>query len=126
MTNDPSPFTNPSDLVKVLHNDLCYARWDKHPVSKGHLLVIPYREFASYFDATAEEKQALWALVDEARKFLDTKFQPAGYNVGINIGPAAGQTVMHMHIHVIPRYLRDMADPEGGVRGVIPEKQKYR
>jgi diadenosine tetraphosphate (Ap4A) HIT family hydrolase len=121
-----SPFANPSELVKVLGNDLCYARWDKYPVSKGHLLVIPYREFASYFDATREEKQALWALVDEARGFLDAKFQPAGYNIGMNIGRAAGQTVMHMHIHVIPRYARDMDEPEGGVRGVIPNKQKYR
>ena len=78
------------------------------------------------FDATTEEKQALWALVDEARTFLDAKFHPAGYNIGLNVGPAAGQTVMHMHIHVIPRYERDMREPEGGVRGVIPEKQKYR
>ncbi len=121
-----NPFLNPASGDEVLKNGLCYARWDKYPVSKGHLLVIPYREFASYFDATGEEKQALWALVDEARAFLDARFQPAGYNIGINIGRAAGQTVMHMHIHVIPRYLEDMEEPEGGVRGVIPGKRKYR
>lgn len=121
-----NPFLNPAPGDQVLKNDLCYARWDRYPVSKGHLLVIPFREFESYFGATAEEKRALWGLVDEARVFLDAKFQPAGYNIGINIGRAAGQTVMHMHIHVIPRYPKDMEEPEGGVRGVIPGKRKYR
>lgn len=64
--------------------------------------------------------------MDEAHAYLDAKFHPAGYNIGINLGQAAGQTVMHLHIHVIPRYMRDMERPEGGARGVIPEKQKYR
>lgn len=120
-----SPFANPTEQDKVLSNELCYARWDKYPVSNGHMLVIPYREFASYFEATAEEKLALWALVDEVRALLDLRFSPGGYNIGINVGRVAGQTVMHMHIHVIPRYPKDLEDPEGGVRGVIPEKRKY-
>jgi diadenosine tetraphosphate (Ap4A) HIT family hydrolase len=120
-----SPFVNPRPEDQVLRNNLCYARWDRYPVSKGHLLVIPYREFESYFDATDEEKRALWSLVDGAREHLDRLYQPAGYNVGMNIGRAAGQTVMHMHIHVIPRYENDMPWPQGGVRGVIPKKRKY-
>jgi diadenosine tetraphosphate (Ap4A) HIT family hydrolase len=122
----PSPFVNPGEQDQILRNYLCYARWDKFPVSKGHLLVIPYRQFASYFDATEAEKRALWSLVDEAKLHLDKLYHPAGYNIGINVGKTSGQTVMHMHIHVIPRYTHDMCDPEGGVRGVIPEKRKYR
>jgi diadenosine tetraphosphate (Ap4A) HIT family hydrolase len=120
-----SPFARPAPEDQVLRNDLCYARWDKYPVSKGHLLVIPFREFASYFDASEEEKRALWSLVDKAKAHLDGLYRPAGYNVGMNIGRAAGQTVMHMHIHVIPRYENDMPWPRGGVRGVIPKKRKY-
>ena len=120
-----SVFSKPAPEDVVLRNELCYARWDKYPVSEGHLLVIPFREFTSYFDATGAEKSALWSLVDEAKRFLDQKHHPDGYNVGINVGEAAGQTVMHMHIHVIPRYRGDMDDPRGGVRGVITGKQKY-
>ena len=71
------------------------------------------------------EKQALWALVEEAKLFLDRQYAPAGYNLGINVGVEAGQTVMHLHVHLIPRYRGDVADPRGGVRGVIPAKQKY-
>ena len=125
MSEASSPFTSPTEQDQILKNDLCYARLDKYPVSKGHLLIIPFREFPSYFDATEAEKRALWALLDEARTWLDGRYHPAGYNIGINVGAAAGQTVIHMHIHVIPRYERDMADPSGGVRGVIPGKQKY-
>ena len=83
------------------------------------------RQFASYFDAAPEEKAAFRALVDEARRHLDDRYRPDGYNIGINVGQAAGQTVAHMHIHVIPRYRNDVTDPRGGVRGVIPGKQKY-
>jgi diadenosine tetraphosphate (Ap4A) HIT family hydrolase len=75
---------------------------------------------ADYFETTAEEKTALWALVDEVKTGLDTTHRPDGYNIGINAGTAAGQTVMHLHIHVIPRYHGDMFDPRGGVRHVIP------
>jgi len=120
-----SPFTNPNPDDKVLSNALCYARRDKYPVSLGHLLVVPYREFANYFDATPDEKAAPWALVDEASRYLDNLYNPDGYNIGINVGEDAGQTVAHMHIRVIPRYRNDVPDPRGGVRGVIPGRQKY-
>lgn len=89
------------------------------------MLIIPHRHFADYFDATEEEKNAIWGLVDETKVFLDERLSPQGYNIGINVGEPAGQTVMHLHIHLIPRYVGDMSDPKGGVRGVIPEKQKY-
>jgi len=119
------PFCNPSPEDIVLANSLCYARYDKYPVSPGHLLLIPFRHVADFFDATDEEQAALLALVREAKHLLDERFRPDGYNVGVNVGEAAGQTVMHLHVHVIPRYAGDVADPRGGVRGAIPEKRVY-
>jgi len=89
------------------------------------MLVIPFRHVPDYFSLTEEEKNAIWELVEEVKNFLDRRFKPDGYNIGINIGKAAGQTIMHVHVHVIPRYWGDCEDPRGGVRGVIPEKQKY-
>jgi diadenosine tetraphosphate (Ap4A) HIT family hydrolase len=120
-----SPFVDPAPEDVVLRNALCYARWDRYPVTEGHLLVVPFRRFASYFEASAAEREALWALVEEARRFLDARYRPDGYNIGINVGAAAGQTVMHLHVHLIPRRFGDSADPRGGVRGVIAARQKY-
>lgn len=110
----------------VIENDLAFVRYDQYPVSPGHCLVIPRRHVAGYFDATEQEKAAIWSLVDAMKQHLDAEFQPDGYNVGVNVGTAAGQSVPHIHIHVMPRYRGDMDDPRGGVRGAIPEKQKYR
>jgi len=119
------PFCNPLPADIVLANTLCYARYDKFPASPGHLLLIPFRHVASLFDATDEEHAALLALARRARTLLDEHFHPDGYNVGVNVGKAAGQTVMHLHVHVIPRYAGDVEDPRGGVRGAIPEKRVY-
>ncbi len=119
------PFCCPLREEIVLANDLCYARYDKYPVSPGHLLVIPFRHVAGFFDATDVEQAALLDLVREAKRFLDECFHPDGYNIGVNVGKIAGQTVMHLHVHVIPRYVGDMEDPRGGVRGVIPERRGY-
>jgi len=119
------PFCNPSLEEIVLQNDLCYARYDKFPVNPGHLLLIPFRHVAGFFEATDEEQAALLALVREAKDLLDERFHPDGYNIGVNVGTAAGQTVMHLHVHVIPRYAGDMEEPRGGVRGVIPERRGY-
>ena len=119
------PFCNPSPEDIVLANDLCYARYDKYPASPAHLLLIPYRHVANFFNATDAEHAALLALVREAKTLLDGRFRPDGYNIGVNVGEAAGQTVMHLHVHVIPRYAGDVEDPRGGVRGAIPEKQVY-
>jgi len=88
--------------------------------------VIPHRHVGDYFDATLEEKAAIWQLVDQMKLRIDEEFKPDGYNVGVNVGPIAGQSVPHIHVHVIPRYKGDMENPKGGVRGVIPEKQKYQ
>lgn len=119
------PFCNPSKEEILLQNDLCYARFDKYPVNKGHILIIPFRHFDNYFDATKEEKLAILELIDKAKEFLDREFNPDGYNIGVNIGKYAGQTIMHVHIHIIPRYKGDIENPKGGVRGVIPEKRIY-
>lgn len=119
------PFCKVSTSEIVLKNELCFARWDKYPVSDGHVLIIPFRHFSNYFDVTQHEKNAIWSLVDDMKHVIRQENSPDGYNIGINIGRAAGQTIPHLHVHVIPRYEGDMADPRGGVRGVIPEKQKY-
>ncbi|MCB9742235.1 MAG: DEAD/DEAH box helicase family protein [Alphaproteobacteria bacterium] len=109
----------------VASNALAFAIRDKYPVSEGHTLVIPRRLVPDWFSASPDEQAALLALVDEVKAQLDAAYQPDGYNVGFNAGVAAGQTVMHLHVHVIPRYHGDMADPRGGVRHVIPEKGNY-
>ena len=101
------------------------ALLDAFPVTEGHTLVVPKQHVVSLFDLDADEQAALWQLAAEVRARLVEEFRPAGFNVGVNDGRAAGQTVMHAHIHIIPRYTRDVADPRGGVRQVIPKKAKY-
>lgn len=108
-----------------LENALAYVREDKFPVSPGHLLVIPRRHAVDWFDLSADEQAAVADLINRAKCWLDEQHRPDGYNIGMNCGRAAGQTVMHMHCHLIPRYHGDVADPRGGLRGVIPGKQRY-
>lgn len=123
MSETTCPFCNSEEAV--LKNDLAYTRYDIYPVSKGHTLIVPHRHVSDFFDLTLEERSAIFELVDETKTLLDKEYQPDGYNIGINVGESAGQTVWHVHVHVIPRYKGDMKEPRGGVRGVIPEKQKY-
>ncbi len=125
MANDSScPFcTKTYDLV--VGNDLAYALYDTSPVSPGHCLIVPYRHVAEYFDVSTEERAAIWAVADEMKVIIDKEFSPDGYNMGVNVGKSAGQSVPHVHIHMIPRFKGDMDNPRGGVRGVIPDKQKY-
>ncbi|TGD19030.1 HIT family protein [Levilactobacillus suantsaiihabitans] len=104
----------------VLENDLAKAFWDNHPVRKGHLLIVPKQHYATYFDVPATTRAAMDDLTFQAKQLLDEKFAPAGYNIGINVEAAAGQTVMHAHIHLIPRYVGDVKDPRGGIRKMIP------
>jgi superfamily II DNA or RNA helicase/diadenosine tetraphosphate (Ap4A) HIT family hydrolase/HKD family nuclease len=121
-----SPFLSVNPSEWVAENELAFALRDKFPVSPGHTLIIPRREIDSWFDATLDERVALLALVDQVKAQLDQEASPPeGYNIGINVGPVAGQTVPHLHVHLIPRYPGDMDDPRGGVRGVIPSQQKY-
>lgn len=98
---------------------------DQYPLTPGHSLVLPRRHIQSIFDAMPDELNALWQLVERARSRIDRVHAPAGYNLGINDGPAAGQTVSHLHIHIIPRYLGDTTDPRGGVRWIIPDRAPY-
>lgn len=109
----------------MVEGEVGFAAFDRHPASEGHFLVIPYRHFASYFDINDEELVELWSLVAQGRAIVDEKFHPDGYNIGINVGEAAGQSIHHLHIHVIPRYKGDVENPKGGVRGVIPAKKLY-
>lgn len=121
----PCPFcTLPPGRV-LLRNGSAIALRDGYPVSTGHTLVIPQRHVASLFDTTPDERAAMFELLETARQQLATELDPAGYNIGINDGAAAGQTVGHLHLHLIPRYPGDRPDPRGGIRWVIPEKADY-
>lgn len=119
------PFCNlPKERI-FLSNEFGYAIRDGFPVSTGHTLIIPNRHISSWFEATDEERQELFQLLSLAKEVLDDELSPDGFNIGINDGPTAGQTVPHLHIHLIPRYQNDIEDPRGGVRWVIPNKAKY-
>lgn len=123
--SEESPFLNIDPSEYVASNKLAFALYDGFAVSPGHTLVVPRRLVATWWEASQDEQRAILALVDEVRLLLDKQYKPDGYNVGFNAGQAAGQTVSHLHVHVIPRYLGDMEDPRGGVRHVIPEKGNY-
>ena len=102
-----SPFLDRPRTEWVASNALAFAVRDLHPVSPGHALVVPFRLVVTWFDASREEKTAIVDLIDIVKAQLDAEFHPDGYNVGFNAGEAAGQTVMHLHVHVIPRYRDD-------------------
>lgn len=104
---------------------LVLALWDGFPVSPGHALVVPRRHAASWNELTQDEKAAIFSGVDAARALIADRYRPDGYNVGFNDGVAAGQTVMHFHMHVIPRYEGDTPDPRGGVRWVLADNAIY-
>jgi diadenosine tetraphosphate (Ap4A) HIT family hydrolase len=110
----------------VFHRDrLVVGLWDLFPVSPGHALVIPVRHIPSWFDASADEQAALTAAIAVARDAILARHRPDGFNVGMNLGACAGQTIFHLHVHVIPRYHGDVVEPRGGIRGVIPGKATY-
>jgi len=121
----PCPFCNLPPERIIDSNDLALVIRDAYPVSSGHTLVIPKRHIDSWFEITQSEQQALLDLLAKAKAILETEFKPDGYNIGINDGPTAGQTVPHLHMHLIPRYEGDQEDPRGGVRWIIPGKAKY-
>lgn len=122
-SNPPCLFCNRAK--SVLENDLAYARFDEHPVSPGHLLIVPKRHVADFFEATWEEQSAILALINLGKAEVLKNHNPDGFNIGVNCGVAAGQSVMHVHVHLIPRYQGDVPNPRGGVRAVIPHKQAY-
>jgi diadenosine tetraphosphate (Ap4A) HIT family hydrolase len=106
-------------------NDLAAAFPDAYPVSRGHTLVVPLRHGAEFFQLSPEEQTAMWRLVETLRRRLEESIAPDGFNIGINAGGAAGQTIGHAHIHVIPRFVGDIQDPRGGIRWVLPAKARY-
>jgi diadenosine tetraphosphate (Ap4A) HIT family hydrolase len=110
----------------VASNELAVAIRDGYPVNPGHTLVIPRRHLDSWFDASRQEQAAMLELVELIKAGLDQgEPRPDGFNIGINVGEAAGQTVMHLHVHLIPRFAGDVDDPRGGVRWVVPERGNY-
>jgi len=119
------PFCSFPAQQVLIHRPLAYVKPDGYPLTKGHLLVIPRRHVSTFFQTTANERQAMMEVLDESKAFLDKKYRPDGYNIGINDGSAAGQTVMHLHIHIIPRYTGDKSDPRGGIRWIFPERAAY-
>ena len=121
----PCPFCPPPADHVLIERPLAFVKRDGYPLTKGHALIIPRRHVATFFETTAEERQAMLGLLDAAKAMLDREHRPDGYNIGINNGPAAGQTVMHVHLHIIPRYLGDRSDPRGGIRWIFPEKAAY-
>jgi diadenosine tetraphosphate (Ap4A) HIT family hydrolase len=119
------PFCNMENSKIILDNDLAIAVYDGFPVTPGHGLIVPKRHIALFYEATREEQTAMLDLLAEMRLLLLKERNPDAFNISINDGAAAGQTVMHMHIHLIPRYAGDTDDPRGGVRWIMPEKAPY-
>ncbi len=110
----------------ILENEFAAAFEDKYPVTEGHTLVVPKRHYEDFFMSTKDERAAIYELLEQRKsELLDEDSSIDGFNAGVNIGLSAGQTVFHVHIHLIPRRTGDMPNPKGGVRGVIPGKMKY-
>jgi len=116
---------NENDSRIISKFKYCYVIKDEYPVSKGHLLIIPFHHTENWFTTSKEVHLEIIDILVHMKAKLDIEYKPQGYNIGMNCGEAAGQTVMHLHVHLIPRYAGDMENPKGGVRGVIPSKQKY-
>ena len=114
-----------SEREIIASSALSLAFFDGFPVSAGHALIVPRRHVSSLFDLTEEEQQDILSLLGRVKRIIDEKYHPDGYNVGVNVGEAAGQSILHVHMHLIPRYKGDVPNPRGGVRGVIPSKQNY-
>jgi diadenosine tetraphosphate (Ap4A) HIT family hydrolase len=119
------PFCHLSSDRILDSNAYAVAVSDGFPVSPGHTLIIPRRHNASFFELEPDEITAVYELLCRMKARLDDRLKPAGYNIGINIGEAAGQTVEHVHVHLIPRFVGDVIEPQGGVRNVIPGKGPY-
>lgn len=123
MADETSPFADRTRWKN--ENDFAFSLRDNFPVSRGHTLIIPKRAVASIFELSAEELMACWALLKTEKNALQNELHPDGFNIGINDGAVAGQTIWHAHIHLIPRYQGDHPNPRGGVRAIIPGKGDY-
>ena len=120
------PFCTKPESEIIAENDLALAFYDAYPVNRGHVLVIPKRHFPAFFEATEDEITAIYRLIHRVKIILDEKYHPDGYNIGVNVGAPAGQTVFHLHVHVIPRYTGDVENPRGGVRNFKRSMVEYR
>lgn len=126
MKKEECPFCKLASDVEIIYEDeLALAFFDKFPVSEGHALIIPKRHVENYFDLTSNEISCMQTVLFKVKEIVENRFHPNGFNIGINIGESAGQSIFHVHMHLIPRYVGDVPNPKGGVRGVIPNKQKY-
>lgn len=121
----PCSFCNLDKDRIIAESDDTLTIRDGFPISPGHTLIIPKRHVASFFDTTDEERSQMLAALEMAKQLLDLELSPDGYNIGINDGEAAGQTVRHLHLHLVPRYKGDRDDPRGGIRWIVPEKANY-
>jgi diadenosine tetraphosphate (Ap4A) HIT family hydrolase len=119
------PFCDVNNHRIIKENAFAFAIHDGFPVAPGHCLIIPKRHISSFFETTIEEQLSFLDLIAKVQQMIKNEHNPDGFNIGVNDGEAAGQTVMHLHIHLIPRYLGDIEDPRGGVRWVIPENAPY-
>ena len=111
------------EQMSLFGDENAFVRLDNNALSKGHVLIVPRRHVADFFEMTWEEKTSVLALLDRAKAEISNEHAPDGYNIGVNIGKAAGQSRMHVHVHLIPRYAGDVADPSGGVRCVLSGKK---
>ena len=125
--NNPCIFcTKENKKFRIIsENEFCFAIWDNNPVSLGHALVIPKSHVVSFFDLKIEYVQKMFSVMNEVKETIQKEYSPDGVNIGINDGIAAGRTVHHLHVHLIPRYVGDVPDPRGGVRHIIPGKGLY-
>lgn len=119
------PFCNIEKERIIIENSFCYSVYDYFPVSIGHTLIVTKEHISNFFELSNNQKYALIDMLSEMEVFLKKKYNPDGFNVGININKTAGQTINHVHVHLIPRFINDVLDPTGGVRNVIPGKGKY-
>jgi diadenosine tetraphosphate (Ap4A) HIT family hydrolase len=129
MKTNPCPFCAgiDSEIASrvVVRDELSFCIHDAYPVSKGHCLIIPVRHISSFFEANEVEKLSLMNVLEMAKHRIEQTHNPQGFNIGINDGAVAGQTIPHLHIHLVPRYTGDVEKPEGGVRWIFPEKALY-
>ena len=103
----------------LLETERAYVQFERDSLSPGHVIVVPRRHVADFFEMHVSEQEAVSQLLREAHTYITERFSPDGFNVGVNVGKAAGQNRMHVHVHLIPRYAGDVADPNGGVRAVL-------
>lgn len=109
----------------IAENELSFAIYDNFPVNEGHILILPKRHFDNFFDATQEEINQIYSLIHICKENIDKKYKPTGYNIGVNVGYDGGQTIWHVHIHMIPRYKGDVKNPRGGIRRIKPQLVYY-